>query len=41
MKFVKENELSVTYVGHGVEDMWNMRCADVAFAVPNQGGVLP
>lgn len=41
LKLISENELCTIYVGFGVEDMWNMRNADVTFAVPAPGGVLP
>lgn len=41
MKFLDEREKTVSYVGYGVEDMWNMRKVDVAFAVPSPSGVIP
>lgn len=41
MKLLAENEVSVSYVGYGVEDMWNMKSADVSFAVPTPQGSIP
>ncbi len=41
MKLCRESELSLTYVGFGIEDMWSMRGADASFAVPTPSGVLP
>ncbi len=39
MKLIRENELFVSYVGSGIEDMWNMKCADISFAVGTQGAI--
>lgn len=30
----EENSGKCAYIGHGVEDMWNMQAADISFAVP-------
>jgi len=41
IKLCCEDELFVTYVGYGIEDMWSMKNAQASFAVPTQSGVLP
>ena len=44
LRFVKqlhESAKALTYMGFGVEDMWNMKSADVAFALPLAGGSIP
>ncbi|MBQ4066736.1 MAG: cation-transporting P-type ATPase [Clostridia bacterium] len=41
MKLLKKSERSVSYVGYGIEDMWNMKCSDAAFAVGGEGGSIP
>ena len=41
IKLCRESGLSLSYVGHGVEDMWNMKQANVAFAVPASQGNIP
>lgn len=39
MKLIRENELFVSYVGGGIEDMWNMKNADISFAVGESGAI--
>jgi len=41
MKIMSESGLSVSYVGYSPMDMWNIKRADVAFAVSSPAGVLP
>jgi len=39
MKLIRENELCTAYVGGGIEDMWNIKRADVAFATGAKGTI--
>ena len=41
VKLLRESAKTLTYIGYGVEDMWNMKSADVAFALPSSGGSIP